>query len=311
MVLGFYHDIRDILSRDHKGILLVVIHHDGSSPGRKGFQMFVSSSSMLGTIGGGIMEHKLVTLAKELLHKDESFAPFVKRQIHQADLAEDRSGMICSGEQSVAFYPIDHEFTKLLTDDSSIVGLVADTNQVRLFSTYEHEIQYVANKSVGWKLFFPIKGRHRVHIIGAGHVGLALSQVLSILDFEVHVYDDRPDLHTLTANHYTGSKHIVDYHSIDQKIPEGENEYVAITSFGYRTDKIIISRLLDKNYKYIGMLGSKSKIKQLWQELIAEGHDAASLGKVSAPIGVDILCETAQDIAISIAAELIDVRNKR
>ena len=81
-------------------------------------------------------------------------------------------------------------------------------------------------------------------------------------------------------------------------------------SFGYRTDDIIIRRLLDKNFKYIGMLGSAAKIATLFKNLEADGLDKARISKVHAPIGIDIKSETTYEIAISVAAQLIKVKNQ-
>ena len=150
----------------------------------------------------------------------------------------------------------------------------------------------------------------KVYIIGGGHVGLALSEVLSKLDFELHLLDHRENLNTMEANTFVQSKQVVDFDTIDQYIPEGDAVYVVIMSFGYRTDDIIIRRLLGKKVKYIGMLGSAAKIKTLFQNLEADGFDKKEIDKVYAPIGLDIKSETTQEIAVSIAAQLIQTRNQ-
>ena len=82
-------------------------------------------------------------------------------------------------------------------------------------------------------------------------------------------------------------------------------------SFGYRTDDIIIRHLLDKNFKYIGMLGSAAKIAILLQNLKSDGYEENKIAKVHAPIGIDIKSETPYEIAISIAAQLIKIRNQK
>jgi xanthine dehydrogenase accessory factor len=81
-------------------------------------------------------------------------------------------------------------------------------------------------------------------------------------------------------------------------------------SFGYRTDDIIIRRLLDKKYKFIGMLGSQEKMKTLYKNLLADGFSQEQIDQVYAPIGLDIKSETAAEIAISVAAQLIQIKNK-
>src|SRR5688572_17084972 len=77
--------------------MLAVLHSEGSSPGRTGFKMAVDpDGQMQGSIGGGIMEHKLVETARNLLQKSET-KPIFKRQIHSKKAPQNQSGMICSG----------------------------------------------------------------------------------------------------------------------------------------------------------------------------------------------------------------------
>jgi len=84
--------------------LLYVIQSKGSSPGRQGFSMMVKSNGeMQGSIGGGFMEQKLVELALSKLSENR-VAPFIKRQIHSKEASTNQCGMICSGEQTIAFY---------------------------------------------------------------------------------------------------------------------------------------------------------------------------------------------------------------
>ena len=94
--------------QDGKNVyLLTVIQNFGSSPGRKGFKMLVSEDGFIfGSVGGGVMEFTLVEEAKSLLQKSKKPILF-KRQVHQGSKTKDGSGMICSGEQTVVFHPMD------------------------------------------------------------------------------------------------------------------------------------------------------------------------------------------------------------
>ena len=80
-------------------------------------------------------------------------------------------------------------------------------------------------------------------------------------------------------------------------------------SFGYRTDKVVLQQLLHHQFKYLGMMGSKEKVKQLFKELLEEGIDKTLLVKVHSPIGVPIKSKTPEEIAVSILAEIIGVKN--
>ena len=92
--------ILESLSKNIEVILLYVLESTGSSPGRQGFFMAITSNNEIsGSIGGGIMEHKFVELSKELLQKNKD-ANYIKKQIHNKEAASNQSGMICSGEQT-------------------------------------------------------------------------------------------------------------------------------------------------------------------------------------------------------------------
>ena len=302
MVLDFYKSIRDILQHEHRLVLMVVIANEGSSPGRKGFKMMVSKNQMFGTIGGGIMEHKLVEYARDLLGKS-TFSPFIKHQIHDKAAATDQSGMICSGQQTIAFYDLNQ-------DDLILVDAII-TSKNNTITYTENGIQIgLATLSKVWKYEESISHPNKVYIIGGGHVGLALSEILSKLDFEMHLFDHRENLNTMEANSFVHARKTIEFETIEQHIPEGDSTYVVIMSFGYRTDEIIIRRLLNKQFKYIGMLGSQEKMNTLYKSLLADGFSQKQLDQLHAPIGIQIKSETAAEIAISVAAQLIQVKNQ-
>lgn len=302
MVSDFYQKMRDLVHHEKRFVLMVVVANEGSSPGRKGFKMAVSRSAMFGTIGGGIMEHKLVEYAHSLLNKP-AFKPFVKRQIHDKAAPADQSGMICSGEQTIAFYDVDAEY-------ASVFDSVLSEMKTIHYSNFGIEIHLNDTKTHDWLFSESLRPPNAVYIIGGGHVGLALCEVLSKLDFEIHILDHRENLNTMQANTFAHFRDVVAFEDIQKYIPEGRNIYVVIMSFGYRTDEIIIRQLLGKSYRYIGMMGSSEKIKMLFQNLIADGFDKSQLDMVKAPIGIEIKSETTQEIAISVAAQLISVKNK-
>ncbi|WP_284651876.1 XdhC family protein [Flavobacterium terrisoli] len=303
MVIDFYKKLLTILKDESRLVLMVVIANEGSSPGRKGFKMLVTQKHMYGTIGGGIMEHKLVEFAENLLDKPQ-FEPFIKHQIHDKSAPKDQSGMICSGQQTIAFYDINVDFIP------TVAQIILEENSWIAYSNLGITVNEEITETTEWLFKEKNVLTQKVYIIGGGHVGLALSETLSKLDFELHLLDDRENLNTMEANDFVQTKQVVDFETIENHIPEGDDIYIVIMSFGYRTDDIIIRRLLDKNFKYIGMLGSVAKTETLFKNLEADGFDKEQMAKVHAPIGIDIKSETTQEIAISIAAQLIQIRNQ-
>ncbi|MEO7265169.1 MAG: XdhC family protein, partial [Ferruginibacter sp.] len=96
----------------------------------------------------------------------------------------------------------------------------------------------------------------------------------------------------------------------DLKIEEGENIYVVIMSFGYRTDDLAVRALKNNHYRYLGLLGSSKKIEKMINEYKAEGISSEWLSSIHSPIGINIKSETTEEIAVSIAAEIIREKNK-
>lgn len=307
------------LSVGGKLVMMCVLDSRGSSPGRQGFKMAVSDDgTMSGSIGGGIMEHKMVELCRSLLKTGNSFKPFIKHQVHRNNVS-DKSGMICSGEQIISFYNIQKN--DLLWVEALLRSL--NKNKKGVLRLNDVGINYFVDEILEDIFSFSIKSekvwdykeqpgfKNTIYIVGGGHVGLALSAIMKDLGFYVVIIDDREALNTMIDNSHAHQTKIVNYHEIDTYIPEGDASYVVILSFGYRTDKIILKQLINKKYKYIGMMGSAEKVKKLYQGLMEDGITKELLSTVYAPIGMTISSKTPAEIAVSIAAEIIQVKNSR
>lgn len=295
-------------------VLLYVVESEGSSPGRQGFCMAASESESCGTIGGGIMEYKLVELCRDMMKQEDEQIRLVT-QYHDKTHTTDQSGMICSGMQRVVIIPIQQahqgfieDCMNAIIDDKPIrieitpVGIKLDEN-----SKVQDGLLFVSEKS--WQYHEIIGIRFKLHVVGAGHVSLALSELMSRLGFYVVLYDDRPDLNTFLENSWADEKHVVDYEEIGSVILNSSQDYIVIMTIGYRSDKIVLRQLIDTRYMYLGMLGSEAKIRRLVEELCNEGCTNAQLSKINAPIGVQIFSQTAYEIAVSIAAEIIQIKN--
>ena len=150
--------------------------------------------------------------------------------------------------------------------------------------------------------------RPTLTIVGGGHVGLALSRVMAELNFHVVVLDDRTRLATMAANTYAQEKQVVNYKSIGKHVEQGSQSYVVIMTFGHQADERVLKQLAGKKLRYLGLMGSSAKIAQIFARLKKKGVSAASLKKVRAPVGLSIHSHTPEEIAISIAAEIIQIK---
>ncbi len=211
-------------------VLITVVERNGSSPGIVGFKMAVSETgAMTGSIGGGVMEYNMVELAKKVAKSDENNA-FIKKQIHNADAGKDKSGLICSGEQVHAFFPLNHSQLNLIQKIKETLnkgntgiltlnpkGLSFDENK-----KVKKQINYQFNNENDWEYSEHIGVKPTIYIFGAGHVSLPLSQIFRVLDFRVVVLDDSKDLSTFENNTSAHQKHIIDFKNIGDIVPEGE-----------------------------------------------------------------------------------------
>jgi len=99
-------------------------------------------------------------------------------------------------------------------------------------------------------------------------------------------------------------------HIKQQVIPEGDNVFIFIMTFGYRTDKEVLQQLIDHRVAYKGMMGSAEKVSHLKNDIKANGITSRQLQSIHSPIGLTIKSRTPEEIAISIAAQVIQLQNK-
>ncbi len=319
-------------------MLLVVAESSGSSPGRRGFKMIVAGDEMCGSVGGGVMEVDLVEQARTLLSAAPASGSLIKQQVHQKN-SPTPSGMICSGKQTVIFFRLNssHLETVLKVTDALEKNerklLRITPNDFRLEDSQqeeppeggtrnkkpsEDEIQneeppeggtenedstdFTYEEKLGYK--------NKLFIVGGGHCALALSELMSKMDFHISLFDDRPNLNTLDKNKFVQQKNIIEsYEEIADFIPPGTDHFVVVMTLGYRSDELVIRKLIDKEFKYLGVLGSRAKMKILLKELEKEGFAAEKLRRIHTPVGLPINSRTPEEIAVSIAAEIIAVKN--
>lgn len=155
----------------------------------------------------------------------------------------------------------------------------------------------------------PIVNKKKLYIFGAGHVGLALSQISKNLDFNVTIIDSRTEMFedvetegiAIINSHYTDA--------IEQLVFD-ENTFVVIVTYDHAFDREILALTSQKKTAYIGMIGSNRKVEIAKKNLLASKQIPQEvISKIDMPIGIEINAKTPQEIAISILGKLIQVRN--
>ena len=309
--------VKESLEKNIPVMLLYVLESSGSSPGRQGFFMAVNAKKeMEGSIGGGIMEHKFVEMAREKL-QDASDKSQIRKQIHDKSAGKNQSGMICSGEQTIFLYRIKEKDIKHIEELISSLeknknGALHLSPEGILFddTASGKDFEFDLKTEEYWSYTEKTGYKNHLYIIGGGHCALAFSKLMSTMDFYIHLFEDRQQLNTVQKNNYAHEKMIVkDYAELKELIPSGENNYVVLMTFGYRTDDIAVRALINKDFKYFGLLGSQKKIEKMFEEYSKEGISQDALRNIYSPIGIQIKSQTPEEIAVSIAAEIIRVKN--
>ncbi len=160
-------------------------------------------------------------------------------------------------------------------------------------------------------LLEPILGQPVVYIFGGGHVSQKLAPLAVMAGFGLVVADDRPEW--ANRQRFPQAREI--WNRPLEKVLDGEDlgpqAYIVIVTRGHLYDKEVLAQALRQNAAYVGMIGSKRKRAMIYQALAQEGFSAEQLNAVHSPIGLAIGAETPEEIAISIAAELVAVRSAR
>ena len=161
------------------------------------------------------------------------------------------------------------------------------------------------------EVFFEVlRPEPRLIIAGAGYVAQALTKLAQRLDFRIVVVDDRRDLADPQAFGENVQLAFGDIPQTIQDLEPDEASWIVIVTRGHHLDKNALHAALGSRASYIGMIGSPSKVRRIFKELLKDGIARERLAQVHAPIGLDLGAETPDEIALSIAAELLMVRKK-
>lgn len=320
------------LEEGRGAVLATILSSRGSAPrGAGAWMLALEGGRLLGTIGGGAVEHEAARRAAELLRSGGSARQrYILTNGQAADL-----GMICGGEIEVYF----QQFAP--ADRNRVLPVLKQAES--LFSSGEKAWLAMALDGDGWRLGlcrgdsspFPEVDTERlrplldrrcrfeegapallvqplcpdgtVYLFGAGHVGLALTHLLAFAGFRVAVYDQREraaaisDAAAVVHGPYTRALELLP--------PITTEDYIVIMTPGHQGDYEVLSQALRTPARYIGCIGSRRKVAATRERLLADGFTPSDIDRVYAPIGLDIGGETPEEIAVSVAAQMIACRS--
>lgn len=315
----FFRTLSRALSGGQNAVLVSVLDASGSTPRGAGAMMAVfPDGSIAGTIGGGNVEFQAQRTAAELVKTGGSLI----QSFRFVPGGETSLGMVCGGDQTLLFQtlsPAESGLFASLTDgerggrDLWLVrrvenGTVTGTSvAARGGAVPDTLLRDRPAFQDGW-FTIPAVRAGLVYLLGGGHVSQALARVLPPLGFRFAVFDDReefasPALFPQAAGTLCGS-----FDTLTERISFTSDDYIVIMTRGHAADTQSLAATLRSGAKYIGCIGSRKKLALCRETLLAQGFTQEEWNTVHAPIGLSIGAQTPEEIAVSIAAELIAVR---
>jgi xanthine dehydrogenase accessory factor len=332
----------DAAGRGQGVVFTALVETRGSTPQKAGATMLVfPDGSQVGTLGGGCVEAEVKRKALALL--DQGSTEILSFQLDH-DYGWD-DGLICGGRMQMLVDPIRPEsdigyyrtyLDRLTTGAGCTEAIVLDRREGQpagarfLFDEHGELLRSAGTAEPDCGLLEglkPLSGRNRPYvaggvsyltslprcrliIVGAGHVGQKTASLAAEVDFDVEVIDDRGDY--CSAERFPSAKRL---HTgpIDEVLPAFStrpDDFGIIVTRGHHHDEQALLHLIRKPFRYLGMIGSRRKIRMIFDDLEREGISREALSRVHAPLGLDLGSQTVPEIAIAIVAELISVRNR-
>jgi xanthine dehydrogenase accessory factor len=323
-----------------------VVETRGSTPQKAGAAMLVfADGSQRGTLGGGCIEAEVKQRALRVLGEAGGRRPAEVLTFCLDDSYGWDDGLICGGRMSILADPLTAERTDYYARFRDLVeagrgcveavvlnaaGLPAGARYL-----FDADGRLAAQRGAEGPVpeavqrglpdlarrpgpatqhgiaYLPVLPRVTLLIVGGGHVGQAVARLAGEVDFDVWVLDDRASYASRERFPQAQRLLIGDIGaSLRQLAPTlGPSVYCLIVTRGHHHDEEALAHLAPTAAGYVGMIGSKRKIKLIYEDLLAQGLAPEVLGRVQAPLGFDIGSQTVPEIAVSIVAELIARRN--
>lgn len=333
----------EALAAGQSVIYTALVETRGSTPQKAGASMVVfPDGSQAGTLGGGCVEAEVKRRA--LTIQQQSAAELMTFQLDN-DYGWD-DGLICGGRMTMLVDPLQsptarqyyQTFRHLLEmgdGGTEAIALDSQENPIppgtrflfdangKLIATTADPAAISENVSQHLKplaerprpyiveglSYLPHLPRCRLVIVGAGHVGQQVAQLAADCDFDCWVIDDRDDY--CNAQRFPRAQRCLvgPIEETLRDLPVDANTFCIIVTRGHHHDEQALFWLARTPARYVGMIGSKRKIRLIFDDLLREGIPEADLERVHAPLGLDIGSQTVPEIAVSIVAELIACRN--
>jgi xanthine dehydrogenase accessory factor len=341
-----YIRLLEFIRKKRPAALATIIEAKGSTPQAEGASAIFSSGGLVwGTIGGGIVEAEVQRKARAAIKRKKS-GVFTFNLAHEASEGNEA---ICGGRLRILLEtqleknePAFRALKRNLSGRRRGVlatfirrgraektagifrmwlgrGFQRKSLQRSPLSGFEAEIRKaflskkpcLVQKKSGMIYVEPHFPLSRLVVAGAGHIGQAVAHLGKLLDFEVIVIDDRPEYANATRFPEADKIVVADIGEAIRGFPISSDTHIVIVTRGHARDEDALRACIKSPAGYIGMIGSRGKVGLMRGTFLRRGWAAAAeFDKIHAPIGISINSQTVQEIAVSIAAELVSVRNQ-
>jgi xanthine dehydrogenase accessory factor len=322
----------EIVTRQERGEKFAVgllCHVQGSAPQKAGARLIVlPDGSMIGTVGGGCLEMETRRRALLALRTGES-------SLFELRLDDDfgwDDGLICGGKTTLLVTPHPEHMTPALNHALNLretgercalhtmleIGSrtpLGETQCRVIESSDDPSLSLIRNRPEirtveGVRtLIETVLPNPRLYVCGCGHIGAAVVEYASSVGFDVTAIDDRADYASKQRIPLAKQVLCMDMVEAAATLPTNRDTYWVIVTRGHRNDGKVLAGVIGRSHAYIGMIGSRRKVRIIRDGLVKEGiATVQQLDHVHSPVGLDIGGESPQEIALSIAAELVAVR---
>ena len=300
---SLYEQLPHILDAGEPFAMGIISGIKGSSPQKQGAKaLFFGDGRIIGTMGGGCLEAEIQDRARRALRSGQA-ATFDLILDH--DFGWD-DGLICGGKVEGVILPQAAHAETLWRDlakrrEFIHWGVRPDFSIARRNRDRDNEKEWIYEEHVSPPC--------HLWIAGSGHVAQAVAPIAQQLDFEVTVFDDRPSL----ANHRffpDPTKFRVDYWNklLDEPFPD-RPVFGLIVTRGHQHDALVLKSWINRPFAFLGMIGSGRKKRIIFEKFMQDGYATQErLDEVSCPVGLDIQAVSVPEIAVSIAAQLVEKR---
>jgi xanthine dehydrogenase accessory factor len=313
--------------------LVTVIAATGSTPGKVGYKMLVCAEGrdIAGTVGGGLVEAKMIEEARNLLGRSSSRV----FQFRLGETPDDEKG-ICGGSVELLVEVFDATALPLFQELSaagtgvlvSIIAPDALPRKIRLAdpapvegTEFSHEIVTALQEAATTGEFGvrvsteamdvfveSLAPAPRVVLFGAGHLSYRIARYAKSVHFRVVVCDDRAQYANRERFPEADDIIVEDFTRVFERVAVDAGSYLVIVTRGHRCDEVVLEQAVKTTARYVGMIGSRHKTAMLREKLEKKGIARELLERVYSPVGVAIGAVTPEEIALSIVCELVKIR---